>query len=55
MASGEHSHWERYISRIVPEKLATSPNRIVPEKLQLICLGDGIVFHEKEITSPELM
>lgn len=38
---GQHTHWEKYHIRIVK----------VWQKdyLQLICLDDGIIFHEVEI------
>lgn len=46
MAYREHSHWEVYHIRTI-----TKPNPGEPTKefLQLICIEDGIIFHEVEI------
>ena len=43
MASGEHTHYEKYITRIV--------KRGKNEWLQFICEVDGIVFREVKIVN----
>lgn len=53
MSQGPHTHWEQYHTRIIPQKYQTgsSGNKIIPEKLQLICIDDGVIFHEVDITN----
>jgi hypothetical protein len=54
---GQHTHWENYYTRIIPQGLSTviangeRTNQILPEKLQLICILDGVIFHEAVIKS----
>lgn len=51
MASGPHNHWNRYHVRIVPPQLvdAYPDSYATKEKLQLICIDDGEIFHEVDI------
>lgn len=52
---GPHTHWENYHVRVVPQEavMTTKGNHLEPEKLQLICIDDGIIFHEVEIKREE--
>jgi hypothetical protein len=43
---GEHSHYEKYITRIVTR---IDKNDCQREYIQFICEMDGIIFDEKEI------
>ena len=49
---GFHSHWERYHVREIKGALVVNHSHWEPDKLQLICLDDGIVFKEVEIKEP---
>lgn len=51
MAQGPHSHWEQYFTRVRPKYIKN--NHPYPEALELICIQDGLVFHETPITYPE--
>ena len=54
MSDLEHSHWDRYHTRIIPEKyIISGARKIIPEKLQLICINDGVIFHEVDVTYHE--
>jgi hypothetical protein len=46
---GYHSHWDKYHTVLRPPQIHFNPNRIDPEKIQLICLIDGEVFHEVDV------
>jgi len=57
MSAGPHTHWDRYHTRIVKEGVdvyydkhsntATSP--FPKERLQLICIDCGEIFHEVDV------
>ena len=47
----EHSHKDRYITRIVHKEIPTTPGIVRHEDwLQLICEEDGMIFEEHKIT-----
>jgi hypothetical protein len=50
MKEGLHNHWNKYIHRI--KKVIVGETGLI-EILQLICIDDGIIFHEVKIRERE--
>ena len=51
MVKGEHNHWNKYLPRIVEKMEGNLDIQIGVDYLQLICIKDGVIFHEVKVIS----
>lgn len=58
MPSGIHTHWAKYVSRIITKNIPDNEREsdkepAKKEVIQLICEHDGVIFSESEIGYPK--